>query len=634
MAATPTGLKYARIGLTLATATVLAAAAARCAGVFPGRTPFLLTDLRWFFFVQFAFLLVVWRLQLRPADTLGARRGPLAPYLLGAAAAGLAAALVYARDINVHLWDSDDWAPMYAFAWASQGNAAERLGRLISDVVIGTRPTGFSDVLIYLIRFCIFSVFGTREWAFHGFALLVHLANCLLVVLLARRLGAGVRAAAAAGLFFALFPPSHEIVTLPAFVNFGLVCTWMLLACVVMPGTGDPGPVKRRAISAVFAVLALLTKETAILMPVIAFLALSVEDGAGPVLTWRRHKGTLAPLAGVVVLYLVAAALFAAFGRRAEMVWNTGTTVSLHAGFWQNPAAVLEALSGTIPVSLFTPITEGLYPRAFSIAGTALAAGLALAAFYLGSAPPPRRMFVPLCAAWVLTAAVAGPLLRYPFAFSEKTHYYYPASVGLALAFGLLFSETYEAPRRGLRRVMVAAAGAALLVFNLNTVFEIVNVRVWFGGVVGRAERVFTREYARLPPGDVVFLVCDSDSLDRGGMEPLIFSNAMKNRLDKPVHLLAHVEFATDAAQAGPAEEKPFVIRAGPRTHMFGWDRAKNDFVELGPPGFLRFVSLQPQRSGTAAPLQRMVFETAEGTWELRGLFHADVSAATINRRM
>jgi hypothetical protein len=623
-----------RAALALSAAGVTIGALLRLAGVVAPRSPFVLADLRWLLAAQGALLLLTWRFPPPPEEAPPEPAPPLRGYLPAAAAAAAAGFLVYARDLNVFLWDADDWAPMYVNAWVLQGNLAERLGHVIWDGVGGMRPTGFSDILAALIQLGVFSIFGTRAWAYHGFALAVHAACSVLALLLARRLGAGVRAAAAAGLFVALFPPSHEIVTAPSFFNFGLVTFWMLLACLALPGVGVARPWPGRACATAATVLALLTKETAVMMPAIAYLVLAVGEGTGWRSTWKKHKGSLLPIVAAVALYLATAAGFAAFAKPADVVWDMGTTLSFHRGFWGDPVAIFEMLSGILPVSLLTPITEGLFPRTYNLVGGALAAFLALAVWYLGRTPRPRRLFIPLCAAWALTPVVAGPLLRYPVAFSEKTHYYHSASVGLALAFGLFFREENFAPGRSLRRAAVLAAGAAFLAFNVYTLSAIVNVRVWFGGVVARAEHVFTRAYAEIPAGDTVYLVCDADRIDRGGMEPLVFSNAMKNRLDKPIHLVARIEPAGDDGAAAQADAVPFTIESGPRAHIFGWDRARNDFVELGPSDFLGLVSVQPRKGGGAGDMRRVVFRSAEGAWEMRGEVHPDMTPAAILHRM
>ena len=111
-------------------------------------------------------------------------------------------------------------------------------------------------------------------------------------------------------------------------------------------------------------------------------------------------------------------------------------------------------------------------------------------------------------------------------------------------------------------------------------------------------------------------------------MEPLIFRNAMVNRLDKTVRLVSALRFSPGEAPPPGAPR----LAPGPGVRVFGWDRAKNDFAELDGAAIVRLVSVQPQRG---RPGDRpLVLETAEGSWTLRGELHMDATPAEITGRM
>ena len=134
-------------------------------------------------------------------------------------------------------------------------------------------------------------------FGFHLTNVVLHALNSMLVFALARRMFS-VTHAAIAGLLFALHPASHEAVYWIA-ARFDLLATfWALLALLALSKAGKAW----RAAGAVAFALALLSKESAIALVIIApawdvFIARR---------NWRGTAIRLAPLVIVVALYTAA----------------------------------------------------------------------------------------------------------------------------------------------------------------------------------------------------------------------------------------------------------------------------------------------------------------------------------------
>jgi tetratricopeptide (TPR) repeat protein len=131
---------------------------------------------------------------------------------------------------------------------------------------------------------------GGSPGAFHATNLVLHLAVCLLVFQLARRMGAGATAAALATVLFGVFPRCTESV---AWVSgrTDLIAAMFALAAILLHG--GPASMARRIVAAACLFLGLLGKEVAA-----AALAAIVAIEAAAVL--RREKSP-----GRALLHLV-----------------------------------------------------------------------------------------------------------------------------------------------------------------------------------------------------------------------------------------------------------------------------------------------------------------------------------------
>jgi tetratricopeptide (TPR) repeat protein len=215
------------------------------------------------------------------------------PYLVLAAAVFAAYANVYS---NAFLFDDEQFILDNALlrSWHSLGAI------FISS---GTAGAGIQDLyyrplqtLLYLI---LYQTFGLSTAAFHALNVILHAANAGLIYALGRRLDFKPIAVFLAALIWALHPLQTEAVTYMSSTVDPLYVFFCLCGLLVML----PDFSKRKiAFACPFYLLALLSKETAIIFPLLAASCLFLLDRKRlNAKTYRR----LWPLVVTAALYLV-----------------------------------------------------------------------------------------------------------------------------------------------------------------------------------------------------------------------------------------------------------------------------------------------------------------------------------------
>jgi hypothetical protein len=113
------------------------------------------------------------------------------------------------------------------------------------------------------------AVFGNRAGGWHLTTILTHLLTTFLVYLLVWRVGAGREVALLAALIFGLHPAHIEAVAWVSGVTEPLLGVLLLVSmiCYITARQGGNRPFKWRVISLICFVLALLEKETAVILP-------------------------------------------------------------------------------------------------------------------------------------------------------------------------------------------------------------------------------------------------------------------------------------------------------------------------------------------------------------------------------
>jgi hypothetical protein len=298
-----------------------------------------------------------------------------------------------------------------------------------------------------------------------------HLGAALLVMALARRLlpARQARFALVAGLVFALHPVTTETVDNASFREDGLVTFWTLAALLLaLQG--------RRRWSLLAFALGLLSKESAVVMPVLlAGVRLIAPAGVGrapddPAL--RRPRGWARAIAGEAVPYAVMMAAYLGvrfgpmntpgeFGTYARYPGGTlgGTLLGMPA-VWAHDLRLLVA-----PWPLCADYT-GYFRFGAQPLGPVLAAAGVVAAYGWAAVTAARRgqALVALGLAWF--AVALGPVSNFiPVPVPAAERFLYLPLVGIALACAAGAAALCERLPAAAARGAAVAGMAALVVF-------------------------------------------------------------------------------------------------------------------------------------------------------------------------
>ena len=289
---------------------------------------------------------------------------------------------------------------------------------------------------------------GYEPVAWHALSVVLHIAVSLLVYTLARRRGFAVWTAIAGAMLFLVHGSRPEVVTWTA-AQFDL---WAALFVLVALLAFDRG---WRAASLVPLLLALLSKESAYVYPLLLVLLLRVDRV--PLNRWPR-------LAGPSFLVTVAAFLYrwrviGGIGGYRDAVTNRAVISNLdliHTG---------QGLTTRLAAALNFPINWSHPPEWWLIA--LLVAAMAAWAFLATGAADRRKLWFGF--GFLLLAAIPVHQFLLIDADLEKSRVLYLPSVG----FALIFAAALEAARP---RTAVAAA-CAILAFQTAALEH--NLLIW-----------------------------------------------------------------------------------------------------------------------------------------------------------
>jgi hypothetical protein len=312
----------------------------------------------------------------------------------------LAAVAAYAPALHIPLIADDFPNIAQAITWG----APEGLRTLLGDAQFRLRATS------YWTMFALWQVGELAPWVYHAASLLLHILNAWLVFGIARTWERTRAAAPWAALFFAVHEGHQEAVMWFSAINelllcfFGLASLWCWLR-------------RREALSAVLFALALLSKESAVVLLPLFFLVTERSR-------WKR----LVPHAALVAL----AAASVLQSRTNSFRFHDGS-FSLSAPFWE-----------TWPRSM---------ARLLWFWGWLAAAAIGLARDRKLRAIAARAL------AWMGIALLPYSFLTYDNRIPSRQTYL--ASAGLALLVGL-------AATRITGRRFAAAVLAAILISNMG----------------------------------------------------------------------------------------------------------------------------------------------------------------------
>jgi 4-amino-4-deoxy-L-arabinose transferase-like glycosyltransferase len=323
------------------------------------------------------------------------------------------------------------------------------------------------------------AVFGNQAWGWHLTTILSHVLTTLLVYLLAWRLGIGSDGALLAALIFGLHPAHIEAVAWISGVTEPLLGIFLIASFLsyVQSRVEGARALKWKAISLVLFALAMLEKETALILPGLLLVyewIFGVEWGrpleVRRILTWCGGAlGKIWPYFFLVALY-VPARIYALKGFNHPVTpLSTGlllfTWPSL-MGFWVRHLIWPAGLSTfyDFPAVVHPTLRNFILPAIFDVC-----VGLALFACVRSSRP------AAFFAVWLVLPLI--PLLNLRvFVANDFAHdrYLYLPSVGLAVLMAMLLKKAcWRSPRwLGIPASLLAAGLCLTAALSYGTITE------------------------------------------------------------------------------------------------------------------------------------------------------------------
>jgi len=268
---------------------------------------------------------------------------------------------------NRYLHDLGGWRRNVSSDFFLRSNSPERIGHW--------RP---AVTMTYMIDH---AVGGGGPRAFHVRNAVLHGVACGLLVLLASSLGLGIGAALGAGLLFAAHPVHVESV---AWISgrTDLLCGVFVLAALVLDarGAGRPGRGWRLG-SACATLVALLSKEMAVVVPVAVALRAGLFPGPGGDKPARSAWRAAAPHVAAIGLYALVRFAVLGIAPKSSDAALQGHA-ALFATWWSAFLDYMRVLVWPATLSIVPPVSLSASPAIPRvIAGAAVFAALAAAAW-------------------------------------------------------------------------------------------------------------------------------------------------------------------------------------------------------------------------------------------------------------
>lgn len=372
-------LKSIRAGLTMVAAGMAAVVAARMLfGPFRLGPVSVITPLNpeGFFGLAVTALLLT-RTSANPAAPRGRRLGVIL-MALGVAAISIVA---LRRALGVYFLSDDFILVRFGSEWTA---AAFRHAMTHGGGDGFFRPLGYASLALDA------RLSGSNPMGWHAISLAIHSANAVLVLLMARRLGASIAAAGFAGALFAVHGIHPEAVVWIA-GRFDLVATFFLLAGLFLfTMTGGRNRISPHVAALACFALAALTKEAAFIFPLlVAGYALAKRQSLRPTAWYFALAATL---------FAYRWSLFGGIGGYVNPA--TGRPAALSLGW----GSTLKAVAVRLWTSLYFPLNwsrDASLPLLLALLAVAYMAAI----LWLGARSRPTRM-IWLAAASILVCTI------------------------------------------------------------------------------------------------------------------------------------------------------------------------------------------------------------------------------------
>ncbi len=287
-----------------------------------------------------------------------------------------------------------------------------------------------------------YAAFGLNEVGWHLTAVLLHVAVTFLVYCVIKKLTGRLTVAWLTALIFGLHPIHHEVVAWVSGATESLFAIMFLAAFLAYLHSLESSRTIWLTVSAVLYGLALLCKETAIVLPALVFacdwIAASSPDPVNRVGTVQRFRRALLPSA----FYLpVAAAYLIERTRVLSGLGHALTDVPVSAWLLTLPSILVVYLKHWLfPVRL-TGFYDLFYQSHLSLSGVVLPA-LVLVAIAIAVWMLQKRLGIQAtgyAAAWIVIPLLPA-LDTFVFGNGELVHdrYFYVPSIGASLLVALI----------------------------------------------------------------------------------------------------------------------------------------------------------------------------------------------------
>jgi len=347
-------------------------------------------------------------------------------------------------------------------------------------------PGSYYRPLFLVFSRVVYTVFSDRAPGWHLAALAMHLLVTWLAYLVVRKMTGQFTTAWLAALIFGLHPIHHEVIAWVSGMTESLFAVFFLLAFLAYLRSLDGPKVLWVGLSCLFYALALLSKETAFILPALIFADAWIrnapaENQSGPDHA-ARFRGALtvaAPYLPIAVVYLLV---------RYKVLGGLG-----HPAAHISPATWLLTLPSVLLFYVknwFLPIHlaecyDLFYQMNLSLTGVllplAIVAALGVAVWLLRNRLGSKE--VGYAVAWIVIPLLPA-LDLFVFGPDELAHdrYFYVPSIGAALLIALLIQRAAKTKQELFGQPMHAVVGGLVLAIVL----------AFFGG---QAARYWSTDY-------------------------------------------------------------------------------------------------------------------------------------------
>jgi len=332
-------------------------------------------------------------------------------------------------------------------------------------------PGSFYRPIYLLWNLVNYSLFHLNPAGWHAGAILLHLTVTGMVYLVVRKMTGRTGVAWLTALIFGVHPIHHEVVAWVSGVTESLFATFFLGAFLAYLNSREKHRTGWMALSLALYGLAVFSKETAIVLPVLIFAHGWIASGAEPSPQFPNRSVRLRRAVGTASAYLPVTAVYLAM--RYRVVSGLGNIqvhmpVSTLVLTWPSVLAFyLKQWLLPLRSSLFYDMT---YHTRASFSGVILPALLLLAvgcALWFGR----RRLGAPetgYAAAWMIVPLL--PVLDLGvFRLGELAHdrYFYVPSIGAALIIALLLTSIFSSASGPLQTPLPTVVVGMLLAIPL-----------------------------------------------------------------------------------------------------------------------------------------------------------------------